>query len=574
MRRTILLMTLSVALICTSDSPAPGGGRGGGRGGGGRVGGGQALARPSATHATPSFSRPGGGGEGINRPEGGGGGGIQRPGGGGGGSPGFAGARPNNVERPSPKPSIANFPGGGGGGVERPRPGQEGNRPGSGGGGVQNPAIANRPGQGGVRPGGNGGGIQNPIIANRPNQGGVRPGADGGGVERPGADNRPIRPNVDRPGANGGGVENPGIANRPNRPINPDNRPDRPINQDNRPDRPIINNQPNRPDINIGNRPIQNNVNNINVNKWNQYNQNVNVNRNWYNRPSNWNRPWYGGRPASYWGRPWSNYHYAWHNGYWNYWSTPPAFWVGVGATAGFLSSPGDTYVYNNPYYVQPASTTVVVQPTLDYSLPIPSPPPDQVLEAYPPEPAVADDGTVEDLSNEAPPAPSTEDATVNDANKQFDAARKAFKEGDYAKAQSLDEKAIALLPSDATLHEFRALTLFAQQKYKDAAASLYAVLAAGPGWNWETMSALYPNADTYTKQLRALEAYTGDHPKEAEAHFLQAYHYLVLGSKDAAVKQLQEVVQLNSEDKLSAALVKALTSGDQAGAPKPGAGS
>jgi hypothetical protein len=427
---------------------------------------------------------------------------------------------------------------------------------------VQNPAIANRPGQGSVRPGAGGGGIENPIIANRPGQGGTRPGANGGGVPPPWIDNKPIRPNPDRPGGNGGGIPPNWIDNRPHRPISPDNRPDR----------PIINN---RPDIDIGNRSIQNNVNNINVNRWNQYNQQASVNRNWFNRPANWNRPWYGGRPASYWGRPWSNYHYGWHTGNWNYWATPPALWFGAGATAGFLASPSDTYVYSNPYYVQPASTTVLVQPTLDYSAPIPSPPPDQVLEAYPPEPAVADDGSPPDVSNEAPPAPSKEDATVNDANEQFDAARAAFKAGDYAKAENLADKAIALLPSDATLHEFRALTLFAQQKYQDAAAALYAVLAAGPGWNWETMSGLYPNADTYTKQLRALEAYTRDHPKDAAAHFLEAYQYLVLGSKDAAVQQLRDVVQLSPQDKLSAALLQALTSGETAssgGPPKPGA--
>jgi tetratricopeptide (TPR) repeat protein len=155
----------------------------------------------------------------------------------------------------------------------------------------------------------------------------------------------------------------------------------------------------------------------------------------------------------------------------------------------------------------------------------------------------------------------------------KFDSARAAFKRGDYAKAQ---EKAIALLPSDATLHEFRALTSFAQQKYQDAAATLYAVLAAGPGWNWVTLKALYPNPDVYTKQLRALEAYTGDHPDAAYAHFQQAYQYLVLASKDAAVKQLEEVVKLQPEDKLSAALVKALTTGtDAAGEQsKVGAGS
>jgi tetratricopeptide (TPR) repeat protein len=241
---------------------------------------------------------------------------------------------------------------------------------------------------------------------------------------------------------------------------------------------------------------------------------------------------------------------------------------------AGFLSSPGDTYVYENPYYEQPADTTVVVQPVFDYSAQIPSPPPAQVVYAYPPQPTVSEDGSLPDVSNQPPPAPSTEDTTVNDANKQFDAAREAFKGGDYARAEELADKAIKLLPSDATLHEFRALTLFAQKKYKEAAAGLYAVLAAGPGWNWETMVKLYPDADTYTKQLRALETYTKDHPEEAYAHFLEAYHYLVLGSKDAAVKQLKEVVKLQPKDKLSAALVQALTPSETTpagGPPKPG---
>lgn len=318
-------------------------------------------------------------------------------------------------------------------------------------------------------------------------------------------------------------------------------------------------------------------MNNVNVNNWNQYNQQINANRNWYNRPGNLNRPSYGGRPAWYYGRPWYGNHYRWHTGYWNYWAKAPALWLGAGAVAGFLASPGDTYVYNNPYYVPPASTTVVVQPVFDYSSPIPAPPPDQALEAYPPAPSVAADGSVPDLSTQAPPAPSTEDASVTDANKQFDAARAAFKKGDYARAQEMVDKAIALLPSDATLHEFRALTLFAQKKYKDAAAGLYAVLAAGPGWNWETMAGLYSNVDAYTKQLRQLETHVRDHPKEAPARFLLAYHYLVLGSKDAAVQQLKEVVQLEPKDKLSAALVQALTSNEAAPAgspPQPGTGS
>jgi len=343
-----------------------------------------------------------------------------------------------------------------------------------------------------------------------------------------------------------------------------------------------------RPNLEVGNRNVQNNFNNINANQWNQYNQQLNAIGNgnigngnlgyggWYNRAANWNRPWYGGRPAWNYGRPWYNNHYGWHSGYWDYWSSPPALWYGAGALAGVLASPGDSYEYSNPYYTDQSSTSVVVQPTLNYSDPIPAPTTEQAAYAYPPAPTANEDGTLPDVSNEPPPPPAAEDTTVSDANKLFDDARAVFKEGDYARAQGLVEQAIALLPSDATLHEFRGLTLFAQKKYKEAAAGLYAVLAAGPGWNWETMSALYPSRDVYTEQLRALEAYTRSNPKAAYAHFLLAYHYLVLKSKDAAVKQLKEVVQLEPKDKLSAALVQALTSKTPApadGPPQPGGG-
>ena len=164
-------------------------------------------------------------------------------------------------------------------------------------------------------------------------------------------------------------------------------------------------------------------------------------------------------------------------------------------------------------------------------------------------------------------------DATVTDANRRFDTARESFKQGKYAQAQELVEAAIKDLPSDATLHEFRSLTLFAQGKYKDAAAGLYAVLAAGPGWDWDTMRPLYPDPDTYTKQLRALEAFVGKEPTAGYGHFLLAYHYLVLGSKDAAVQQFQEVVKVQPEDKLAAALLKALTSGPGPTDAPPGPG-
>jgi Tfp pilus assembly protein PilF len=131
---------------------------------------------------------------------------------------------------------------------------------------------------------------------------------------------------------------------------------------------------------------------------------------------------------------------------------------------------------------------------------------------------------------------------------------------GDYATAQDLVEQALRNLPGDTTLHEFRALTLFAQANYRDAAGAIYAVLAVGPGWNWDTVKALYPDAPTYTAQLRALEDYQKKHADAAEASFLLAYHYLTLGSTEAAIKMLRQTVSVNPKDTLSPQLLKMLT--------------
>ncbi len=78
------------------------------------------------------------------------------------------------------------------------------------------------------------------------------------------------------------------------------------------------------------------------------------------------------------------------------------------------------------------------------------------------------------------------------------------FRAGDYGGALALADQALAQLKSDPVLHEFRALTLFALKRYDEAAAVNYAVLSAGPSWNWATMINLYPSVEVYTAQLPA----------------------------------------------------------------------
>jgi len=485
-----------------------GGGGGGyrGGGGGGRVGGGGGRPGGGGGGHTPSYSRPGGGGGG--RPQMGGGGG--RPGGGGnrpsigggGGRPGGGiaggGARPGG--------GGAGRPGGGGIGIgERPSIGGGGNRPGAGGGGIAGGGRpGNRPGGGdGFRPGGGG---------NRPGGGGE--GIAGGG--RPG--NRPGG------GGIGGGGNRPGIGNRPGSGDRIGNRPN-------------IGDRTN----NIGNRVGNNN---INVNRNNIGIANRSYNNNWHH--GNWNGNWHGGWGGAGWGRPgwgYGGWGYArgfargaaW-GGYWNRpWFAHPLAW-GMGAWAlGSIFWNSGYGSYSNPYYVSGDTTNYY-----DYSQPI------QVVPEQPVQTASTD--------QPAPLPPEVQQGTSHS-----DAAREAFRNGDYPTAQKEIELALKDLPNDAALHEFRALTLFAQKDYLRAAGVLYAVLSAGPGWDWTTLSSLYPDVNTYTAQLRDLESYVKTHEQSAEAHFVLAYHYITCAHSEAAIKQLKEVIRLQPKDQLSVQLLATL---------------
>jgi tetratricopeptide (TPR) repeat protein len=183
---------------------------------------------------------------------------------------------------------------------------------------------------------------------------------------------------------------------------------------------------------------------------------------------------------------------------------------------------------YTNPYNTialaaQPAQTTIVY----DYSQPI------NVTNA-PADPSVAT---------------STEQV--------FSAARDSFNAGDYARALELADQVLKQTPNAAVVHEFRALCLFALGRYDEAAAVAYSVLSAGPGWNWSTLVGLYPDVDTYTNHLRALEANVRSNPSSASTRFLLAYHYMVQGNADAAGAQFQEVVKLLPQDRLSISFAK-----------------
>ena len=147
-------------------------------------------------------------------------------------------------------------------------------------------------------------------------------------------------------------------------------------------------------------------------------------------------------------------------------------------------------------------------------------------------------------------------DAIPEAALTAFDEARQEFYAGDYQGALTATNNALRDNPNDAVIHEFRALTLFALGEYQDSAATLYAVLSVGPGWDWTTMIGLYPDVDTYTKQLRALESYVGQHPDDIAGLLVLAYQYITAGHDDAAATELRRLIQLTPTDPVAIQLL------------------
>jgi hypothetical protein len=182
---------------------------------------------------------------------------------------------------------------------------------------------------------------------------------------------------------------------------------------------------------------------------------------------------------------------------------------------------------YSNPYYG--GSTTVAVQEpaAYDYSRPI-------------------------DPTGQPP-----SEAVASGALATFEQAREAFRIEDYATALDLTDKVLVGMPDDSTLHEFRALALFALGRYDEAAATLYAVLAATATWDWSTLIKLYSNPAAYTEQLRALEGYCAQNPRSTSGRLVLAYHYLTQEHVEASLAQLKVVVALEPKDQLSADLAR-----------------
>jgi hypothetical protein len=261
---------------------------------------------------------------------------------------------------------------------------------------------------------------------------------------------------------------------------------------------------------------------------------------------------WYGGYAPGYWGQwdhLWDNYPVA---------AALGLTWWGVNSL-GYQFGYSDYY---NPYYTESMPAY--------YSEPIVTVPIEIVQEttvpAAPAAPAAAAPLPPAGTAAATAPPPGVSSAGVT----KFDEARAAFLEGHYDAALKLTDGAVVQMPRDAVLHEFRSLVLFALQRYAESAATIHSVLDVGPGWDWKTLSGLYPSTDIYTSQLRALETARDKKPKAAELRFLLGYHYLTCGYSDQALNEFRKSSELQPKDAVAASLVATLSPRDVPPAQAP----
>ncbi len=200
---------------------------------------------------------------------------------------------------------------------------------------------------------------------------------------------------------------------------------------------------------------------------------------------------------------------YGWGGGYGGYGLGYGGYGLGYGGYGSYMGYNSGYLGYSNPYYNNSYGT----YGNYSYAQPIP-------------------------VTN---PATTVSDS-VSTCDQSLDSAAQAFKQNNYDAALDTINKGIVQCPTDAVLHEFRALILFAKSDYQQAAATIHSVLAVGSGWNWTTLSGLYSGVPVYTVQLRALEAFSRANPQDAAAHFLLGYHYMVDGYPEAAARQLKQV--------------------------------
>lgn len=140
-----------------------------------------------------------------------------------------------------------------------------------------------------------------------------------------------------------------------------------------------------------------------------------------------------------------------------------------------------------------------------------------------------------------------------------YDQARDAFRRGDYRETLRLVGHAAIDAPRSPDVHVLMAQALFALKDYRGAAIAAHAAADSAEVIDWAALFGLYGNVDTYTEQLKALEAHVRANPAAADARFLLGYQYMILGHKSRAADELTAALRATPSDSVAKKLLEQL---------------
>ena len=223
-------------------------------------------------------------------------------------------------------------------------------------------------------------------------------------------------------------------------------------------------------------------------------------------------------------------------------------FDTGIGAFGGG-TYPGQAFGYSPAYLASRAFTAGGVAGSVTYGTPQPPEP------QAPPSTALARAATATFCSQEKVLCGET-----------------AFRAGDYPAAIEDWNSVLACDSCNPVLVMMLAQAYFAAGDYRGAAAATQAAMQELPQDRWGVVvsnrNELYCNPKSYSFQLQQLENAVNDHPNDPAQRFLLAFQYAYLGYPQAAVGQLDKVIELEPRDEMAVHLRKAL----EPLLPKPGA--
>ena len=155
------------------------------------------------------------------------------------------------------------------------------------------------------------------------------------------------------------------------------------------------------------------------------------------------------------------------------------------------------------------------------------------------------------------PPAAPT---PIELARKYTADAKTLFQQGNYAEAERRLDEVVKRVPKDSNAYQFRALANFAQNDFEAAAADAYDAMALGNSWTQDVIKSIYgpQRIRVYNNHLAQLSNAVELKPT-MQSHFLSAYYNLVNGNWSAGKTQLEKVLVLQPEEKLSQKLLAAV---------------